>query len=485
MNQSIGGERLSRNQKLLKASDYVREMWVPINTRQVNRIKSLLGAGDTAPDIGSVLTEIKGDPGFFLHFIREICQLMNSDMGWEQTLTKSGVDTVRKLVTVDIEKLSKHSLSAASDVQMSRFEEILVSAATVESLCEEYLIDPNLGYSAAILRQLGLLLVACNYPKIYRDASKEITPDVSIDQALARRLGFTPSALALRVTRDWSLPEELREAIEDREQDIELASLGESHEKGRAGALTTLCRVGEELARARQPNIYPDSERAWEQSVTAIRMRLGEEGIRRIGERFDFYRALLTRSIPEASAQIKTDGLTTGISDANKSLIRAGATLGWMKDCSANFIHEMQIISSAISNGASTSELLMMWRKSLLPSSGFDAGVVFSFEPVLRALIPQLQFGYIRSRDIKPVALDREIDIVSRAFQAHNPIVRENRTEDGDLVSTISGFFGAPLRLGVVMVESSKDNYLRMPTTSLAHLRGLTHLLSQCLMARG
>jgi hypothetical protein len=214
-------------------------------------------------------------------------------------------------------------------------------------------------------------------------------------------------------------------------------------------------------------------------------MRLGEEGIRRIGERFDFYRALLTRSIPEASAQIKTDGLTTGISDANKSSIRAGATLGWMKDCSANFIHEMQVISSAISNGASTSELLIMWRKSLLPSSGFDAGVVFSFEPVLRALIPQLQFGHIRSRDIKPVALDREIDIVSRAFQAHNPIVRENRTENGDLVSTISGFFGAPLRLGVVMVESSKDNYLRMPTTSLAHLRGLTHLLSQCLMARG
>lgn len=481
MTQIVGGERLSRNQKLLKASEYVREMWVPINFRQVPKIKALLASCEAVPDLTALLSEIKSDPGLFLHFIREICQLINADMRWEQALAESGVETIRKLINADVEKLSKHSLSAASDIQMSRFEEMLVSAATVESLCDEYSIDPTLGYSAAILRQFGLLLVAWNYPKIYRDSSKEITQELTIDQALARRLGFTPSALALRVTRDWSLPPALREAMEDKEHDIELTSDSHSPERYEYDALTTLCRVGEALARARQPNLYPNSERDWEHAVEAIRVRLGDEGIKRIGERFDSYRALLTRSLSDIPARIKSEETLPSSSDTGQSIFRSTPTLSWMRDCTPDFISEMQVILSAISDRASTSELLGIWKKSLIPSSGFAAGIVFSFEPVLRALIPQLQFGEIQSREISPVSLDRETDVVSRAFQAHHPIVRESMTANDGLVCTLSGFFGAPLRLGVVLVESSKEAYQRRPTICLAHLRGLTHALAYCL----
>src|SRR5262249_37415849 len=154
-----------------------------------------------------------------------------------------------------------------NELQALRFRESLLSASAAEILASKNAIDPEDGFSCGLLRQLGLTLIAWNYPRVYNRAMECITPNEGLDFQLQKVLGFSPSLLGLTFAQRWNLSDEILVALGDRKKRFSVSA----SERSDSGAqhvgemLSKICEVSEALARANDPEHYPTALRDWEE----------------------------------------------------------------------------------------------------------------------------------------------------------------------------------------------------------------------------
>src|SRR6185369_14623546 len=124
-----------------------------------------------------------------------------------------GMDTVRKLASTLVYFLAFENRSAS-------LRELMVHSmlsAHVAGVAAEQIGYPRRedAYLAAMLLNLGEVLVACHSPEHYLVIKAEARMGTPMSEACSRRLGFTFDAVAQGVGRHWRLAPELASIWDD------------------------------------------------------------------------------------------------------------------------------------------------------------------------------------------------------------------------------------------------------------------------------
>ena len=175
-----------------------------------------------------------------------------------------------------------HQLSEATPLQAQRVQHAMISASTAETLAECEELPADLGFTSGVVRQLGLTLIAFNYPHVYARAVAKLADGVDLEQTLSKVLGFSPTMLGISLGRKWGLAPELQLAMGDTQRWTESDVVDDV-----AARLVKVCQVGEALARANDPEHYPSALSDWTTAENEITAYLGPGGMQKVRARIE------------------------------------------------------------------------------------------------------------------------------------------------------------------------------------------------------
>ncbi len=470
-----------------RAVAYVSDYWFPVNSGLLNKIHQGLKGGSYENDLDTLVGDIKSDFSLFTFCIRELlAQLKKEGLEKEapgdplKLCEWGGLERLKSILEVDEKQISKHSIAGISKEQMSRFHEALLSASTAETLASKFSVDPGTGFSVALLRQLGHTLIAWNYSQLYQKALLRAKEGENIDIVLAKLLGFSPTLLAMRIVRSWGVAPEICAAMHDTDRsaiDEETAIFNTI-----GSTLSRLCRVGEALARANNPEIYPTAKEDWELARIEIEARLGKDGLEIIREKYQDNCEQYLTFMPE----IFSTGLSVELSlnPNDKSRRRDPSSVNpYVQMCHTHIRMEFQELYTRIETHTERENIRYLIQE-ILPLAGFNAGVVYTADPGLLMLVPQLKTGNLKLNDY--TAIDYSLvtsnsNITSVAFQSNEPVVEYRAAADSSIYAAIAGFIGASERIGVVYLEMPYATFCVNQADNMIHFKAISHALNDCL----
>ncbi len=469
-----------------RAVKHVSDYWFPVNPKLMAEIRSNLADGRYENDLNSLISEITSDFSLFTHCLKTLARMLK-DQGNEisypfnpiQLLRGAGLEGIKSILAVDARDLSAHDLSGASELQTARFKEVLISGSTAELIANKYSVEPETAYSAALLRQLGFTLIAWNYPGVYEEAIGSLQDGESLDVILAKQLGFSPQTLALRVLHSWGISTQACASIGitdeslDEERIIRNA-IGET--------ISRLCKVGEALARANDPQHYPSAQRDWEVAHREVTKAIGADGIEKIQERYEEHCELYTALVPH----IFKAGLISEPRVVIKSEEREKKN-PYFTRCTPELQAELRRIYRELASNKDPQDTLRRFVQQAVPTAKFCAGCVYTMDVGLMMLVPQLRISETHLR--KPDSIDYSVaaadsDIVAVAYQINEPVVEYREDSDGALFSGVAGLFGVSQRVGVLYLEIPECISPHPDNRIMLNFNALRFALNDCLSLR-
>lgn len=434
----------SLDRRLERACEHVSKMWFPPDPELLRRIRSGLTSGAYDLDIDFLIDEIRDDFALFTFSLKGLTVILADEgtaaprgMTPVELLRWAGLPRLRRIFGGADDSISFHNLREVSDFQAARLKEAIVSASAAEVLAEHAALDPDTGYSTALMRQLGLTLIAWNYPALYR-RSIAAQEALGLDDVLARALGFSPAVLGAAVMRDWPISGDIHAAVFEPSR---------SKRANPPSRLEHLCRIGEMLARANDPEHHPSAPSDWQHVRRDIEATIGAEGLHliqlRARENGRHYATLDIVSLEDI----------TEVDPARRVHVHTGTALlrgnRYLKDCPPLLARKLKDLYSNIVPGRIDRANVNTLVREIIPSAGFSGGALFILDPIELRLIPRLKIGEPRLRPLSPVTVNGSSDTVMTAFQCRAPV--QESSEVG--IAVLAGCIGGDHRAGVLYLE--------------------------------
>ena len=267
-------ESKSSNQSessLAKALEHVRSNWIPFNKSIVTLVRQSL-SNNVHFDPQKTLSILKQDLGLFTFCLKELLldpKLRSAD----QTILP--IDLLlacppHELIKI-IDKAEReifHELEPEAGTPQDRILSIPILSAVVSSaIAPKAELDSQTTYLCAVLRQLGIALVAWNYPSFFAKATKKVGPNCTIEKALYLQLGFSTLALSISLAKSLELSDSI------------ISGMSEANKEIRAQQLRRICKIGEALSRSQEQWMDPAVETVALQGIRQVEELMGESGI--------------------------------------------------------------------------------------------------------------------------------------------------------------------------------------------------------------
>jgi hypothetical protein len=479
----VTAETLTRSKdfssrRLEKAARYVSDLWFPASPELLEKIRRGLEKREyQSPD--ALFDDVKGDLSLFLFSWKELAaRFRNEDRDVPESpldlYRQAGEQMLRDVFQTPIRNISEHSLRAINGAQSQRFRETLVSASTAEVLSQESGIGSDEAYGAGVLRQLGLVLISFNYPTVYESAIAGLQSGHSLDESLAKELGFTPSLLAFHLMRKWGLGENYEEVVR-------AFGAKPGSEKVGAAALTVskLCEVGEALARANHPEVYPSAAHDWSYAKEHIEKSLGKRGLATVRKQL---KENTKAYVKEAPAIFRGAALL----DPEMAIARRWDEDHYRKNpflahCRDPFRRTMCDVYARLRGVSTPRECLGSLVKDALPQAGFTGLCIYTIDPTTKLFLPQLKVGALRLRDPHPVSFQEKSDPITIAFGTSVPLIEHVRKSDDEHITYLTWLLGVSNRAGVLYAEIDYSQFSEPEIDYLAHFKSLSKAFSDCL----
>ncbi|MDC0357868.1 HDOD domain-containing protein [Oligoflexia bacterium] len=475
-----------KEKRLERATRHVSDYWFPANSALVDKIKSGLDNGQYESNIDLLMSDLKSDFSLFTSCLRGLLTIMK-EAGEEipspihpiALLEESGLERLKQILEIEHKRESAHALEAGNDLQIARFQEAMLSASAAEVLSESCEVDADTAYASALLRQLGYALIAWNYPGVYQEAVIALKTGDQLDVVLAQRLGFSPILLAMRVLHSWDIPLEsmVELGLVDQEEDEEGAVFSAV-----GSMLSEICKVGEALARANSPIGYPGAESDWIEAQGEIERRLGANGLALIQEKFlencDHYLTFIP-DIFEPGPAFDVSAFRA-LEDVDP--IQAKNPL--IALCDMPLQRQLRKLYIALEGTSRSKENIRFLVDEVIPSGGFTSGCIFTMDPGVMALVPQIELGQLELRKCEAVdysIVTSKADIVAVAYRSNDPVVGFGQSPSGAMVSAIVGIFGEEQRVGVLYLETPGVAASDFNSDIMIHYRAIRQALNDCL----
>ncbi|MCO6430234.1 MAG: HDOD domain-containing protein [Deltaproteobacteria bacterium] len=484
MNQTACSPNSISNKHASAAAALVNQSWFPVNPAILLHIREAFESGRYESDATLLIEDLKGDAALFLYVLRELQKFTKDcdadDSSIRSGLEKIGLQKAREILTVMPSAISHHEFRRMNKRQSQLLLENLKAACISESLAAGQNIDKDLVFSAALLRQLGLTLIAWNYPHIFERAAANSQNALERDESLTKMLGFSPATLAITLARKWELDIHYR------------APLGDYQSFGRRGAaefnlervgrnIEKICRIGEILARASQPE-YCEPRSDWHRARNEILRSLGAQGFKLIEERTQLLLCFYKDSLPEHFS----DDCFTPVSGESSSstghqLFHANQYIKHLSPVLQRKMHDLyESIDSKSVSKSSIDQLV----GQIIPQAGFTKGCIYLIDPGFGWLVPRLAIGESSLTDYKsfsPGFLSIVDNPLASAYRLSTPVI-ETVSEGGrEQVVFIAGAVGSLQKAGVLYLEPG-PTLLELTASDLSVIfKAMRNCLADCL----
>jgi hypothetical protein len=467
---------------------YAGKGWIPINNDAVDKIKRRLASKEYEGNRELLIEDLKGDISLFALTVRCLDDFIVPDQRDQHPISllrALDLETIRKLV-FHCDGVTTHRLEQATELQQLCTRHALISCGASQVIASHVDHDPHEVATAAMLRQLGLMLVAWNYPRTYQKAISSITASGgSLDEVLFSYLGFAPSKLGQQLAIDWSQDPGLFVAIGAAvPAHLSVSDLSEE-EYTKAKEVAEICEIGEALARVNDPSHFPAASKEWEAVLAELTDYLGSDGLEKIKESLTkTYSSYLTVNpkLLDFDTDLKKKARATNNVVAQK-MIAANQNV---KKCPAHLQELFKEVYSEVREAAISIDALNVLVKQLIPRSGFIRGCVYLSDAEKGTLVPKLKIGDVDINRFKVLrsGSSRYSHPVLEALTCQIPIKQENVIMYGEMVSHVTGVFGTRDKVGVLYLEMGHDLLTMTGNEPLIIFKAIRHALNDCLNLR-
>ncbi len=482
-----------QGRRLKEAAKYVSRTWFPVNSEVLKRVQAKLGSGAYTTDKQDLISDLKSDFSLFAHCLRKLEGVVATEqlsVNPMDTLRRLEIDQLTSMLSTPDTDISAHRLDDIREVQALRLRHSLISCGTAEMLARNTTGDPDFAFSCALLRQLGFMLVAWNYPGSFQKAlSAVLATGNDIESELAKIVGFAPALLGYEVTLHWNTNVELSKALGwTRELPRQTPqnfpeSLEMTEARKKAEKVARFCELGELVARVNNQQHYPKAVEEWKSVEREIQSILGPDGLDIIGEHV---RGMCKNLIPLSSSIFGAD--INPDASAKKATSEYIAKLidqnSYVKRCPKHLQTEFKEVYEHLVQGEVSSQGVNMLVSRLIPAAGFVRGCIYLMDGSTAQLVPRVRIGDSSGRQYKPVpcsAGGERSNPISEAFHCATPLKQERAFLHNDIVSHVSGKFGNNDRGGVLYLEMSERLLLQENHTAVVYFKAIRQCLDDCL----
>jgi hypothetical protein len=452
---SAGSARLERS------VEHARHGWFPPNSDIVNSIFEKAKANCYAQSTEALVEEVKTDPALLSICLRELKRNVESPRAIDnpiRALKNQPYEKVVEWISLPGSKISPYKLKSASKTQIQRLRETSLSCHSTEVVAKGAELDPDLAFSCAFLRQLGINLIAWNYPSHFKRAQQATTRGESLDAALKRILGVTPEDMSLEIAKEWQVSSELMKIIAP----PNAASAKNGQE---VSPLQTACEIGETYAKLRDPEQRAAAESAWKVLKQKAVQWLGPDPEAQLVAEAESIEALFETPVPDES-----DPITEARFHKNSFASRCPLPL----KKSLHRVYE-QIVPSA-----PVSEALRSLAGEVLPEAGFIRGCIFLARPGSFDLVPVMKFG---DQPLSYYRLSRHAarNGMTEALMSSFPMRQDVSWFGADESAALTGRLGKGGQQAVLYLELSKSAREDAVHQAMLYFNAIRQAFNDCL----
>jgi len=466
---------------LEKAYDRSSDYWLPGNPDLIKRLRKGLQDGSYDLGIDFLISEIKTDFALFTYCVKELSKLLDAETFSDSdnifdVFRQAGLPRFRQIFEKGEADLLRNSLDSMSDVQALRLEESMLSASTAEALAERQNIDPEVAFSAALLKQLGLSLIAWNYPNMFKKAFLSQKKGKKLEDTINTLLGFSPLMLGTMMAQQWNLPPVLAKTMSSN------GNPEESSSSDSADLVIKLCEVGEALARANHPEHYPDASSDWQMAKENIETILGPQGIDIIQKKAQENLENYLKQKPSLFSSVRDLKPENRIYQHRKNNVTLDNM--YLKQCPRALRNSLGDFYLNLEANSIDRENIKKLSRDIVPSAGFLSGCIYLIDPESMQLIPRLSIGYSKLNHYPGLRVTNapfETDPVVIAFSCVTPIMGERTRDDSQEVRFIAGLLGRKQKAGVLYLEISDQLSQRTSNDSLIYFKAIRQAFEDCL----
>jgi len=464
---------------LYLAANYAFERWFPCNTPTARALATRLGHGEFISRPDRLIEELKGDVALFTRAVAGLALVHESSP--DRATLRSPIELISSApahllarIITETSGLSDQPLYAASAIQLRRLRESLVSASAAELLAPTVAVSPDEAYACALFRQLGLTLIAWNYPNVYRRALAQANGALTVDAIIGRTLGFTPRLLGITLARQWNLTPTVRAALGD-----PAATSAPELDGEQAARLEKICRIGEALARAADPTGYPVARGDWERARDQFNEHLGRGAFARLREKLRLncrhYLAVLPEffSTPPPIEEEARDRGARPSPQLERNL--------YIRHCPPAIQGALHNLYETLTPGSVQKRHLDVLCQTIIPTLGFRCGAIYLVDPEEMELSPRLVAGSTPLAAFAPVQIRNagviDSSPVLAAWRSPNPVTGANTSG----VGWIAGALGGVQRAGVLYLEGPAELLTTTGGVGLIYFKAVRQALADCL----
>lgn len=464
-----------------RIAGHVNRNWFPINQTNLEGIRASIKAERYNKQ--TLVQDIKCDASLYLLCVKKLACMARDggikELSPDELIENAEMATLSTMINSDLESEVRHPIYAMSDIQAARLKESVLSASTVEALARTRKLDGELGFSCALLRQLGLTLIAWNYPHVYRKALETSgLLKTNLESEIQKILGVSPASLAIMITKDWNLSPTVNQVIG---ADIQT---GFSRLSDQARSIVELCKIGEALARANDPENYPSALKDWNIAEESIERLLGIRGMDLVRENISKNLRAYRGVSPEMFAVATVENMASKICAAEyaKNLLQRNEAIN---KCAPLLKAQLKELYSTFSANEIVRDSVHKLVRQIIPDSGFARGCIFMFEPSSNSLVPVLKIG-IPPEEINGVISLQSSEtaprIITESFKSSDIIENIKTAPDGTIETVwLAGTLGNEQRTGVIFLEASSILMAKAEDAPLAYFKAIRQTLTDCL----
>lgn len=483
--------RKTNTRRLEKATEHVSSMWFPFNRELLQAIRQKHTDGVYKSNINKLIEDLRSDFALFTFVIKHLIPAATQENVSEQIIQNpmkliawAGSERVCSIIEEDSNLPNTHILETLEPFQAERLRETTIVASTAEILSEKNNLDAQEAFCQGIIREIGLNLIAWNYPTLYGRVIKSLPEDVSLEQRLAEELGFSPALLAIRVLNS---------------SNGDPGETSNQQESVIPDAYAKLCEVGEALARAEHPDRYPSAENDWELAQTYLKKTLGEQGVEVIRNRAIERSVQYQNTLSEVFTSLQQ--FNPGESIKNYRKRKAAKKNKYLGQCTPQIQAALKSLYAHIGNVAMTRDVLESLVQTVIPNAGFTGGCVFIIDPTSISLAPRSVFGTVKLRDIRPVTLnvataEQETnilyteniiyqnygsDLAASALACSHPVIARGEIQVEGGITGMYGSLGEARKVGVLYLESQEKSHYDEEQQDIITFKAMRQALADAL----
>ncbi len=475
----------SPERRLEAAIKHIMKRWLPVNGRLLQTIRDKLHRGEYISERESLIEAIKQDPALFLYCSRNASHLAESTgLGVNPLTILRELDAKRLMEFFNVQAgdISKHELQSMSQQQALSLQYSLFSSMAAEAIARGTDIEPGIAFTTAYFRQLGLNLIAWNYPKIYSEAlSMHRKRKSDVEHELSEYLGVSPLQIAARFAADWSITPEVRGALNEspvKNRDGSKRLLDLSAMRNNGISIIELCQVAELYGQLKDPVNFPLAELEWSKNIEFINERFKvdelhavEEKVREaIGLFAESSRAVLSLPIAERYRQAFKQ---------QRSTLDASHSNAYVHKCPQHIRERFNEAYSLLQQNRVSIEAINKLLASVVPVLGFHRGCLFLLQKPQMELTPVLRIGEYPLEAYHGLLQTGDLG-ANFALHSIAPIKRDGIGVDHRPGVQICGALGDLEHPGILYLELSPESIADVQHDTLLYFHALRQALIHC-----